>query len=92
MIESNSHRFRELDPQRQLTDTHHKLVITRTSVTDTHHNTSLNTMLSTTNDLGVIEELDEPSEFHFDSETKILTLWHNETSGTPPPTDGNMCI
>jgi hypothetical protein len=39
---------------------------------------------------GVLEELDMPSEFHFDAQTKILTLWHNATSGTKPPTDGTL--
>ena len=31
---------------------------------------------------GVLEELDMPSEFHFDPQTKLLTLWHNATSGS----------
>jgi hypothetical protein len=38
----------------------------------------------------VLEELDTPSEFHFDAQTKVLTLWHNATSGTKPPTDGTL--
>ena len=41
---------------------------------------------------GVLEELDEASEFHFDPQTKLLTLWHNATSGTKPPVDGSLEI
>ena len=39
---------------------------------------------------GVREELDEPNEFHFDVATRVLTLWHNASSGTAPPTDGSL--
>ena len=39
---------------------------------------------------GPLEELDEANEFHFDPVTKRLTLWHNASSGTPPPTDGSL--
>jgi hypothetical protein len=39
---------------------------------------------------GVLEELDEPGEFHWDPKTQVLTLWHNATAGTPPPTDGSL--
>jgi hypothetical protein len=38
----------------------------------------------------VIEELDAPGEFHFDAKTRTLTLWHNASSGTPPPADGAL--
>lgn len=41
---------------------------------------------------GVLDELDEAGEFHFDPATKVLTLWHNATSGTMPPTDGSLEI
>jgi hypothetical protein len=41
---------------------------------------------------GVLEELDESCEFHFDSDTKTLTLWHNASSGTPPPLDGTLQV
>ena len=33
----------------------------------------------------VLEELDVPGEWFFNSSTRILTLWHNASSGTPPP-------
>ncbi len=39
---------------------------------------------------GVLEELDVPCEFHFDVATRTLTLWHNASSGTPPPNDGSL--
>lgn len=39
---------------------------------------------------GVLEELDEPGEFHYDLTTRMLTLFHNASSGTPPPTDGSL--
>ena len=39
---------------------------------------------------GVLEELDAPGEFHFDASTRTLTLWHNASAGTPPPTDGTL--
>ena len=39
---------------------------------------------------GVLEELDEASEFHFNVRTKVLTLWHNATSGTPPPPSSSL--
>lgn len=35
----------------------------------------------------VAEELDAPSEFFFNTTTKVLTFWYNATAGTPPPTD-----
>jgi hypothetical protein len=38
----------------------------------------------------VLEELDQPSEFYFNASTKTLTLWHNASSGTPPPTNGTL--
>ncbi len=38
----------------------------------------------------VLEELDAPGEFHWDAATRVLTLWHNATPGTPPPTDGTL--
>jgi hypothetical protein len=38
----------------------------------------------------VLEELDQAGEFFFDPVTKVLTLWHNATSGTAPPTDGTL--
>ena len=31
-----------------------------------------------------------PGEFHFDARTRTLTLWHNASSGTPPPNDGSL--
>jgi hypothetical protein len=39
---------------------------------------------------GVLEELDAPGEFHFDARTRVLTLWHNATAGTPPPSAGEL--
>ena len=39
---------------------------------------------------GVLEELDVPGEFHFDVNTRVLTLWYNRSSGTPPPNDGSI--
>jgi hypothetical protein len=36
---------------------------------------------------GVFEELDFPSEWFFDPAAATLYLWHNATSGTPPPLD-----
>jgi hypothetical protein len=41
---------------------------------------------------GVYEELDAAGEFFFNTTTRILTLWHNATSGTPPPTDGSVVV
>ena len=41
---------------------------------------------------GVAEELDVPGEWHFDSASRTLTLWHNATSGTPPPADGASVV
>lgn len=38
----------------------------------------------------VLEELDIPGEFHWDHAARILTLWHNASAGTPPPTDGSL--
>ena len=40
----------------------------------------------------VLEELDAPGEFHWDAGTQVLTLWHNATSGTPPPSDGTLSV
>jgi hypothetical protein len=31
----------------------------------------------------VAEELDAPSEFFFNTTTKVLTFWYNATAGTP---------
>jgi len=36
----------------------------------------------------VREELDAPGEWFFDEDTRELFFWHNETSGTPPPSVG----
>ena len=38
----------------------------------------------------VIEELDTPGEFHWNARTRVLTLWHNASSGTAPPGDGTL--
>ena len=38
----------------------------------------------------VLDELDEEGEFHWDAATKTLTLWHNASAGTPPPSDGTL--
>jgi hypothetical protein len=38
----------------------------------------------------VEEELDSPSEFWFDEDSRTLTLWHNASVGNPPPTDGSL--
>ena len=40
----------------------------------------------------VLDELDEAGEFHWDAATKTLTLWHNASAGTAPPTDGSIEI
>ena len=39
---------------------------------------------------GVLEELDAPGEWHYSAASGVLTLWHNASSGTPPPTDGSL--
>jgi hypothetical protein len=36
----------------------------------------------------VREELDSPGEWFFDADTRELFLWHNASSGTPPPSAG----
>lgn len=41
---------------------------------------------------GVREELDVPGEFHSDVTTRVLTLWYNRSSGTPPPNDGSLVV
>jgi hypothetical protein len=41
---------------------------------------------------GVYEELDTAGEFFFNVTTKMLTLWYNATSGTPPPADGSIVV
>jgi len=38
----------------------------------------------------VLEELDAPGEFYWDHRSRVLTLWHNATPGTPPPSDGSL--
>jgi hypothetical protein len=38
----------------------------------------------------IFEELDAPGEWYFNATTLTLFLWHNATSGTPPPTDGSL--
>ena len=35
--------------------------------------------------VAVFEELDAPAEYWFDAVNSKLYLWHNDTSGTPPP-------
>jgi hypothetical protein len=40
----------------------------------------------------VWEELDAPAEFFYNEATKTLFLWHNDTAGTPPPTDGSLSV
>ena len=41
---------------------------------------------------GVLEELDWPTEWHFDASARLLWLWHNASSGTPPPSDGASVV
>ncbi len=38
----------------------------------------------------VLDELDAPSEWHFDHEARTLTLWYNGTAA--PPTDGSIAV
>ena len=38
----------------------------------------------------VWEELDEPGEWWWDAEERLLYLWHNATGGGPPPSDGSL--
>ena len=38
----------------------------------------------------VWEELDEPGEWWWDAEARLLYLWHNATAGVPPPSDGSL--
>ena len=40
----------------------------------------------------VYEELDAPGEFFFNESTRTLFLWHNESSGTAPPSDGSLAV
>jgi hypothetical protein len=41
---------------------------------------------------GVFEELDSAGEFFFNATTRMLTLWYNASSGTPPPVDGSIVV
>lgn len=40
----------------------------------------------------VFEELDAPGEWFFDEVSQTLYLWHNASSGIPPPVDGSIVI
>ena len=40
----------------------------------------------------VYEELDAPGEFFFNESTRTLFLWHNESSGVAPPSDGSLAV
>ncbi len=36
----------------------------------------------------ILEELDSPGEWYYEEGSQEVTLWHNATPGTPPPTSG----
>lgn len=40
----------------------------------------------------VMEELDAPAEWFFNTTTQMLYLWHNASAGTPPPLDGSIVL